>query len=60
MAFVYLDTSHHSFMHLTFAIAFGLCSYNFFRAMTLDPGTCPKPVNDSELKMVLYLFQPLS
>lgn len=31
------------------------CAYNFFRAITLDPGTCPKPTNDAELKSVRTL-----
>lgn len=31
---------------------FLLSAYNFFRAITLDPGTCPKPGNDAELKEV--------
>lgn len=31
---------------------FMLCAYNFFRAITLDPGTCPKPASDTELKDV--------
>jgi hypothetical protein len=35
-----------------FALSVGLCSYNFFRAITLDPGTCPKPASDDELKSV--------
>lgn len=26
--------------------------YNFFRAITLDPGTAPKPSSDAELKSV--------
>ena len=37
-----------------FALAVGLCAYNFFRAVTLDPGTCPKPTSDEELKSVSY------
>lgn len=35
-----------------FALTVGLCAYNFFRAVTLDPGTCPKPTSDEELKSV--------
>jgi hypothetical protein len=38
--------------HLIFALTVGLCAYNFFRAVTLDPGTCPKPTSDDELKSV--------
>ncbi|KAF6743273.1 hypothetical protein DFP72DRAFT_934168 [Ephemerocybe angulata] len=29
-----------------FALVVGLCAYNFLRAITLDPGTCPKPASD--------------
>ena len=39
--------------HLMFAICLALCAYNFFRAVTLDPGTCPKPANDAELKSII-------
>lgn len=46
------DTQFHSFAHLLFAISFGLCAYNFFRAITLDAGGCPKPQSDAELKSV--------
>jgi hypothetical protein len=44
------QTESHAFAHLIFALSFGLCAYNFFRAMTLDPGTCPVPTSDAELK----------
>ena len=47
-----LETDSHAFVHLIFALSFGLCAYNFFHAMTLDPGTCPTPKNDAELKSV--------
>ncbi|KAL0952658.1 hypothetical protein HGRIS_006901 [Hohenbuehelia grisea] len=43
----------HAFAHLSFALCFGLCAYNFFRAITLDPGTCPKPASDGELKSII-------
>jgi hypothetical protein len=46
------ETSSHAFTHLSFALIVGLCAYNFFRAITLDPGTCPKPTSDAELKSV--------
>jgi palmitoyltransferase len=46
-------TPEYSFTHLGFAICIGICSYNFIRAIALDPGTCPKPVNDSELKAII-------
>ena len=48
------ETQYHSFAHLMFALAVGLCAYNFFRSVTLDPGTCPKPTSDEELKSVSY------
>ncbi|PPQ88419.1 hypothetical protein CVT25_011221 [Psilocybe cyanescens] len=47
------ETQYHSFAHFMFAVAVGLCTYNFFRAVTLDPGTCPKPSSDEELKSVI-------
>ncbi|KIP06556.1 hypothetical protein PHLGIDRAFT_452373 [Phlebiopsis gigantea 11061_1 CR5-6] len=47
------QTQSHAFSHLIFALAFGLCAYNFFRAISLDPGTCPKPASDAELKSIL-------
>jgi len=46
-------TESHAFAHLIFALSFGLCAYNFFRAMTLDPGTCPVPTSDAELKSII-------
>ena len=50
--FTYLETQHHAFVHLLFALSYGLCVYNFVRAITLDPGTCPKPSSDGELRAV--------
>lgn len=47
-----LETQSHAFTHLSFALTVGLCAYNFFRAISLDPGTCPKPSSDAELKSV--------
>ncbi|KAL4077498.1 hypothetical protein J3A83DRAFT_4214067 [Scleroderma citrinum] len=47
------QTPDHPFIHLAFALNFGLCIYNFFRAITLDPGACPRPVNDGELKAII-------
>ncbi|KII90100.1 hypothetical protein PLICRDRAFT_579390 [Plicaturopsis crispa FD-325 SS-3] len=47
------QTQSHAFTHLSFALSFGLCVYNFFRAITLDPGTCPKPASDAELKTII-------
>ncbi|KAF8800393.1 hypothetical protein BYT27DRAFT_7117527 [Phlegmacium glaucopus] len=43
----------HAISHLMFALIVGLCAYNFFRAVTLDPGTCPKPTSDDELKSII-------
>lgn len=43
----------YTLWHLAFAICYALCVYNFFRAVTLDPGTCPKPANDAELKSII-------
>jgi len=47
------QTQYHSLAHLLFALTVGLCAYNFFRAVTLDPGTCPKPASDDELKSII-------
>ncbi|KAH9996401.1 DHHC palmitoyltransferase-domain-containing protein [Russula compacta] len=47
------QTESHAFAHLIFALSFGLCAYNFFRAMTLEPGTCPAPTSDAELKSII-------
>ncbi|KAG2363595.1 hypothetical protein BDR07DRAFT_1460170 [Suillus spraguei] len=47
------QTESHAFVHLAFAIIFGLCLYNFFRAITLDPGLCPRPAHDGELKAII-------
>lgn len=52
MLYSLLETESHAFTHLSFGLAVGLCAYNFFRAITLDPGTCPKPASDGELKSV--------
>ena len=49
------ETQSHALSHLLFALSVGLCAYNFFRAVTLDPGTCPKPSSDGELKSVRVL-----
>ena len=47
-----LETDSHAFPHLSFAFSFGLCAYNFFRAMTLDPVTCHPPKSGAELKSI--------
>ncbi|CAA7262320.1 unnamed protein product [Cyclocybe aegerita] len=47
------QTQDHALSHFLFAIILGLCTYNFFRAVTLDPGTCPKPASDEELKSII-------
>ena len=54
-----LETESHAFTHLLFALTFITCAYNFFRSISLDPGTCPKPSSDAELKSVSRL-NPLS
>ncbi|KAF7970447.1 hypothetical protein HWV62_23935 [Athelia sp. TMB] len=43
----------HPFTNLLFGLAMGLCAYNFFRSITLDAGTCPKPSSDGELKTII-------
>jgi palmitoyltransferase ZDHHC13/17 len=48
-----VDTPGYALTNLSFALTFMLCAYNFFRAITLDPGYCPKPVNDGELKEII-------
>ncbi|THH12426.1 hypothetical protein EW146_g7710 [Bondarzewia mesenterica] len=47
------ETESHAFTHLSFALIFGLCAYNFFRSITLDPGACPTPTSDAELKSII-------
>lgn len=47
------QTQSHALSHLCFALTVGLCAYNFFRSITLDPGTCPKPSSDAELKFII-------
>ncbi|KAH8822648.1 ankyrin [Flagelloscypha sp. PMI_526] len=47
------DTSSHPFAHLLYALCTMLCSYNFFRAITLDAGSCPKPSSDAELRSII-------
>ncbi|EEB93560.1 hypothetical protein MPER_07762, partial [Moniliophthora perniciosa FA553] len=46
-------TESHAFTNLSFAVVAGLCVYNFVRAVMLDPGTCPKPASDGELKSII-------
>ncbi|KAI3614840.1 palmitoyltransferase akr1 [Moniliophthora roreri] len=46
-------TESHAFTNLSFAVVAGLCVYNFIRAVMLDPGTCPKPASDGELKSII-------
>ena len=47
------QTQAHTMAHFVFAISFGLCVYNFFRAVTLEAGSCPKPASDNELKTII-------
>ena len=51
--YISTETQSHAISHLMFALTVGLCAYNFFRAITLDPGICPKPTSDDELKSVI-------
>ena len=52
-----LETDFHAFAYLIFALSFGLCAYNFFCAMTVDPGTYHTPKSDAELKSVVVLIR---
>ncbi|KAF8310689.1 hypothetical protein DL93DRAFT_1583077 [Clavulina sp. PMI_390] len=47
------NTQGYAFTHLIFVASLLLCSYNFFRSVTLDPGTCPKPSSESELRSII-------
>lgn len=42
------ELSGYSVTSLAFALLFLSCAYNFFRAITLDPGTVRGPVGGSE------------
>jgi hypothetical protein len=46
------DTPGYATANLLFAVLFILCAYNFFRAITLDPGVCPVPAGEEEKKLV--------
>ncbi|GAA5877540.1 hypothetical protein JCM3774_005900 [Rhodotorula dairenensis] len=51
---IVLQLSGYSITSLAFALLFLSCSYNFFRAITLDPGTVRGPPSGSEeLKEVI-------
>ncbi|EUC55456.1 palmitoyltransferase AKR1 [Rhizoctonia solani AG-3 Rhs1AP] len=43
----------HSLAHLLYFVSASLCAYNFFRSITLDPGTCPKPGSAGEMKAII-------
>ncbi|KAG8741634.1 palmitoyltransferase akr1, partial [Ceratobasidium sp. 428] len=43
----------HSLAHLIYFLSASLCAYNFFRAITLDPGTCPRPGSEGEMKSIV-------
>jgi len=47
-----LDTPGHAYANLLFALLYILCSYNFFRSITLDAGACPAPIGEEEKKLV--------
>jgi hypothetical protein len=46
------DTPGYATANLLFAVLFILCAYNFFRAITLDPGVCPVLAGEEEKKLV--------
>lgn len=48
--------SGYAVTNLLFAVAILTSSYNFFRAVSLDPGHVPFPANDGELKDVSSFF----
>ncbi|CAE6460940.1 unnamed protein product [Rhizoctonia solani] len=43
----------HSLAHLLYFVSASLCAYNFFRSITLDPGTCPRPGSAGEMKAII-------
>ncbi|KAF7343180.1 Palmitoyltransferase [Mycena venus] len=47
------QTESHVLLHLLFGLCVGICAYSFFRVVTLDPGTCPKPTSNGELKSIV-------
>lgn len=46
------DTPGHTTLNLVFFISFTTCVWNFYRAITLDPGFVPRPSGDAEVKEV--------
>ena len=49
---MYAGAPGHAVTNLFCATGILACAYNFFRAITLDPGHVAAPANDSELKEV--------
>ncbi|KZT58161.1 zf-DHHC-domain-containing protein [Calocera cornea HHB12733] len=47
------STPGYAVTNLCFGFCFLLCCYNFFRSVTLDPGACPKPADEAELKSII-------
>ncbi|KAB5589874.1 hypothetical protein CTheo_6694 [Ceratobasidium theobromae] len=43
----------HSLAHLLYFVSASLCAYNFFRSITLDPGTCQRPGSMGEMKSII-------
>ncbi|CDZ96517.1 palmitoyltransferase akr1 [Phaffia rhodozyma] len=43
----------HEILNLLFFVAYILCAYNFYRAISLDPGTTPQLESDAEIKEVV-------
>lgn len=50
-----IATPGYAVSNLLMGLSLLVCSYNFFRAITLDPGHIPFATNDMELKEVSCL-----
>ncbi|TIA87859.1 hypothetical protein E3P99_02900 [Wallemia hederae] len=44
------NTMDHPLANIVFVISLTVCTWNFLRAMQLDPGTVPRPSSQSEIK----------
>ncbi|ELU39931.1 palmitoyltransferase AKR1 [Rhizoctonia solani AG-1 IA] len=49
----------HSLAHLLYFVSASLCAYNFFRSITLDPGTCARPGSAGEMKAASCPLTPV-
>ncbi|QRW24739.1 ankyrin repeats [Rhizoctonia solani] len=49
----------HSLAHLLYFVSASLCAYNFFRSITLDPGTCARPGSAGEMKAASCPLTPI-